>query len=321
MKRFCVVKASQVAFVAAAVLLAAVLIALTLRYVSAQDSLPAGMFQVGGEYASEAAQAAFAVSGLEIEVARETEISPTDAPEMRSVFIAEDEHTDAVAAAPEPKWQPSVLIYHTHTHEAYQPTADSGYEPSGERWRTTDTSCNVVRVGEALRNELEARGIRAVHDTTDHEQDDFQTAYERSLQTLQRHSGEGYDLYIDLHRDAYGTDPEDAVTVSVGQKTMAKLMLLVGTGEGFSVPPDSAANYAFALQLTDRVNEVAPGLCRDVLVKSKRYNQHVGRCILLEVGHNLNTLDQALATMPYFAEALADVLTEDSDRVITLQGK
>lgn len=316
MKRFLVVKASQVAFLAAAVLLAAVIAVLTLRYIGARESLPAGMFQTGGEYATQAAQAAFAVSGMQIEV-----VQPSATETIKSMFIMEDEHTDAVVSAPAPKLMPSVLIYHTHTHEAYQPTQDSQYQESYDRWRTTDNNYNVVRVGEALREALEAQGIHVVHDITDHEQDEFETSYERSLQTLQSYSGEDFDLYIDLHRDAYEQAPEDAVTVSVGQNTMAKLMLLVGTGEGFSVKPDSAGNYEFALELTDRVNAIVPGLCRDVLVKSKRYNQHMGRSILLEVGHNLNTLDQALATMPYFAEALADILTEESETLITLQGE
>ena len=315
MKRFRVVKASHLAFAAAAVLLAVVVIVLAVRYFGAVQ--PAGMFRTGGEYVSEAAQAAFASSGMKVEIVQLEETAPP----LKPMFIREDEHTDALAAAPVPQIRPSVLIYHTHTHEAYQPTEQSQYTEAHDRWRTTDNEHNVVRVGEALRAALEQEGIEVVHDTTDHEQEAFDTSYERSMQTLSGYADRDFDLYIDLHRDAYGTDPEDAVTVSVGQQTMAKLMLLVGTGEGFTEKPDSAGNYAFALELTDRVNDIAPGLCRDVLVKSKRYNQHVGRCILLEVGHNLNTLDQALAAMPYFAEALADVLSEESSGVVTLRGE
>ena len=55
-------------------------------------------------------------------------------------------------------------------------------------------------------------------------------------------------------------------------------------------------------------------------MKSKRYNQHVGRCILLEVGHNLNTLDEALATIPYFADALAGLLLENQSETVALSG-
>lgn len=306
MKRFRVIKAAHIAFAAAAVLLIAVIIALAVRYVQAADAAPVSNF------ATEAAEAAFAASGMQIEILPEG---------AQTVFQLENEHTDQTVSAPTPRLKPSVLIYHTHTHEAYQPTSDSQYEESYDRWRTTDAEHNVVRVGEALKDALGAQGIHVVHDVTDHEQNDFETAYERSLETLQQYEGMEFDLYIDLHRDAYGTDPADAVTVSVGQKTMAKLMLLVGTGENFSVKPDSAANYTFALELTERINNIAPGLCRDVLVKNKRYNQHMGRCILLEVGHNLNTLDQALATIPYFADALSGMLLEDESGMVALSGE
>ena len=304
MKRFQVVKAAHVAFAAAAVLLIAVIVILAVRYVQAADAA-----QPAGNFASEAAQAAFSVSQMEIEVVEE------------GAALSENEHTDTTAAAPAPKIRPSVLIYHTHTHEAYQQTEGDCYEESYDKWRTADNAHNVVCVGDALAAALEAEGVTVVHDVTDHEQEDFDTAYERSLETLQQYEGMDFDLYIDLHRDAYGTDPEDAVTVSVGQTTMAKLMLLVGTGEGFAVRPDATGNYKFALELTERINALAPGLCRDVLVKSKRYNQHMGRCILLEVGHNLNTLDEALATVPYAARAIAGLLLEDEDTLVALSGE
>ena len=42
-----------------------------------------------------------------------------------------------------------VLIYHTHTYEAYEQTQDDPYEET-EKWRTADSAHNVVRVGEEL---------------------------------------------------------------------------------------------------------------------------------------------------------------------------
>lgn len=313
MKRFQVVKAAHVVFAAAAVLLIAVIVILAVRYVQAADTA-----QPAGNFASEAAQAAFSVSQMKIEVVRD---DAGQTPDASAAAQPENEHTDTTASAPAPKIRPSVLIYHTHTHEAYQQTESDRYEESYDKWRTADNAHNVVCVGDALAAALEAEGVTVVHDVTDHEQEDFETAYERSLETLQQYEGMDFDLYIDLHRDAYGTDPEDAVTVSVDQTTMAKLMLLVGTGEGFAVRPDATGNYKFALELTERINALTPGLCRDVLVKSKRYNQHMGRCILLEVGHNLNTLDEALATVPYAARAIAGLLLEDEDTLVALSGE
>ena len=86
---------------------------------------------------------------------------------------------------------------------------------------------------------------------------------------------------------------------------LAELMLMVGRGENYRDKPDFEANYAFAVRATQAINAQADGLCRDVLVRTGRYNQHVGTpAVLIEVGHNENTLNQALASMPYLADGL-----------------
>ena len=52
--------------------------------------------------------------------------------------------------------------------------------------------------------------------------------------------------------------------------------------------------------MTDAVNAQTEGLCRKVMLKAGRFNQHVQvGCLLVEVGNNRNTLGEALASMPY----------------------
>lgn len=47
---------------------------------------------------------------------------------------------------------------------------------------------------------------------------------------------------------------------------------------------------------------------RNIRVKTGRYNQHISdQCLLVEVGHNANTLEQALNAVEYLAEAIAQV--------------
>ena len=204
---------------------------------------------------------------------------------------------------------PRVLIYHTHTHEAYEQVADDPYEET-EKWRTEDEAHSVVRVGRELAECLRARGIEVVHDTTDHEPPKLGTAYVRSLETLESYGAEEFDCYIDLHRDAYIEGMRGVQTLSVNGAQTAQLMILIGNGEGFEVKPDYAGNLEFARNLTDRINALAPGLCKDVMVKTGRYNQHIGKnAILVEVGNNMNTLSEALSAMPTLADALAAQLT------------
>jgi len=203
-----------------------------------------------------------------------------------------------------------VLIYHTHTHEAYKKQKEDEYIETSA-WRTKDNGHNVVRVGEELKTLLEARGFTVIHDITDHEQNDLSTAYTRSLETMKGYQGE-IDVYIDLHRDAYHANgsgnPFSLVTES---GDYARLMFLVGNGEGFTEKPYYRENYALATLLTGAVNELVPGLCRPVMVKDGRYNQHLSdQSLLIEVGHNENSLEQALAALSPLADAMKKVLIE-----------
>ncbi len=206
-----------------------------------------------------------------------------------------------------------VLVYHTHSYEAYAQQPDAPYAQT-EQWRTADDRYNVRRVGEELCALLNALGIEAVHDPGVYEPPELNTAYLRSLEMLERRkaAGERYDLYIDLHRDAYTGAGGDALTL--GGASVARLMLLVGKGEGYAGTgygerPRWNLNLAVAENITDALNAQASGLCRDVCVKSGRFNQHVAdACVLVEVGHNRNTLAEALAAMPYLADAIRDAL-------------
>ena len=228
----------------------------------------------------------------------------------------ENEHADLIvledAAVQEdhtqPVERPRVLIYHTHTHEAYAQTAADPYRET-ESWRTEDQTHSVVRVGEALAALLTDYGFDVVHDTADYEYPKLNTAYARSLDMLETKRGETFNLCVDLHRDAW--DKSMAECACIGSQRAAQLMMLIGNGGNFDIKPDYEANLAFAARLTDRINALCDGLCRPVMVKNGRYNQHLFTpSVLIEVGHNLNTLDEALASMPVLAEALADLLKE-----------
>lgn len=208
-----------------------------------------------------------------------------------------------------------VLIYHTHTYEAYEQISDDPYEET-EKWRTADNAHNVVRVGEELAALLRSLGVEVVHDVTAFEPPNLSSAYTRSLEMLEKRqaAGEQYDLYIDLHRDAYAESQTGPNTVNAGGVEAAKLMLLIGKGEGqtsegFDQRPDWEANLSIAQEVTDDLNAQVDGLCREVCVKSGRFNQHVAvGCVLVEAGNNRNTLEEVLAAMPYLADAIVQVL-------------
>lgn len=211
--------------------------------------------------------------------------------------------------------EPSVLIYHTHTTEAYFPTENHMYTP-GSGWRCSDESMNIVAVGErlaeVLRNEY---GLNVIHDATNHEPPKLSSAYSRSEVTMKAYK-EKYPtlkLFIDIHRDAYGSPDEPTDYVMINGTEVARIMFVVGTGKGatgtgFDEMPDFASNYALALRLTEYLVSINPKLARNIRVKSGRYNQHISSaCLLAEIGHNANTLEQALAAAEYLAEAIGSV--------------
>ena len=216
---------------------------------------------------------------------------------------------------------PKILIYHTHATEAYLPTAAAAYKETS-RWRTNDQENNVIAVGETLAEELRKYGYDVIHDTTNYEPPTLGLAYERSLDGMERYKEKYPDiqLYIDLHRDAYTLDDDATLedyeriddTVTVDGSVCSRMMFVVGTGEGsdgneFSVKPDYQTNYALALSLTEYLEGVCEGFTRPIRVKTGRYNQHVGLCLLVEVGHNANTLEEAKNAVKYLAKAIAQL--------------
>ena len=210
-----------------------------------------------------------------------------------------------------------ILIYHSHTWEAYTQVEDAPYIPT-EKWRTKDNSANVVAVGKALASALMAIGYTVVHDETAFEPPDLTNAYQRSLTMLEtrQERGESYELYIDLHRDAFDNPNAIRQTVNIGGEDVARFMMLIGkgtgqTGAGYAIKPNWEANYAIAEALTQSLNSQCEQLCRAVKVKTGRFNQHVADCcVLIECGNNHNTLEQVLRGVPYLAQAMHEYLQQ-----------
>lgn len=204
-----------------------------------------------------------------------------------------------------PQKEISVLIYHTHTHEAYEQDRSDPYE-AVETWRTLDENHSVVRVGRELAKALTGEGLRVIHDAADHEQNELNSAYVRSLHTLESYT-EHFDLYIDLHRDAYAEGLKQCVSDANGTE-YAQIMFMIGRGDSYddALKPDYENNLAFAQRITSRMNREIPDICRNVVVKKGRYNQHIGTpAVLIEIGHNQNTLAQALNSANVLAKVIA----------------
>lgn len=232
--------------------------------------------------------------------------------------IAPEETGLAMGAGAQQTERPRVLIYHTHTWEAYEMTADAQYIPT-ETWRTKDERYNMVRIGEELARWLSQLGFEVVHDKTAFEPPTLSNAYTRSLAMLEKRmdAAERYDYILDVHRDAYSGDYNGANSVSLDGKRLAYVMMLVGKGtgatnSGFDERPDWPKNLDLAQRITDSMNAQVEGVSREVKIKTGRFNQHVSTgALLIEVGNNRNTLEEALNACEVIAQAIAHVYDED----------
>lgn len=203
---------------------------------------------------------------------------------------------------------PKILIVHTHSSEAYTPEPGWEYE-SSDPLRTEDPERSVVRIGTQLAAFLNAAGIETLHDTALNDYPTYDGAYERMRLTIEDYLARypSIQMVLDLHRDA-ADDPAGmpvAFTAEADGQRCAQLMLVVGTDEGGLTHPDWEENLANALKVQALLERLAPGLCRDLDLRTERFNQHeTPGSLLIEFGCTGNTLAEALRSAEYLGRAL-----------------
>lgn len=212
--------------------------------------------------------------------------------------------------------QPVILIVHTHATEAYT-QSEGCYYTASSAYRCRDLEYNVVRVGQAIADALNAQGIGTLHDTTLHDTFGYDDAYERTAETVAAYLEEypSLQMVIDVHRDAVaGSDGAQLAFCSQVQgQRAAQLLFVMGTDAAGMEHPGWQTNLSMALKLQALCEKEAPGIFRELSLRSQRYNQHLTPySLLLEVGTAGNTLPEALTSAEFFAEQLAKLLLEGS---------
>ena len=194
-----------------------------------------------------------------------------------------------------------ILIYHTHSQEGY---ADS---------TPGDAGSSVVALGERLTQLLtEQYGFHVLHHTGEYDVADRDNAYSYAGPALEQILAENpsIEVVIDLHRDGV---PDNIHLVSeVNGKQTAQIMFFNGLSRttkngniAYLANPNLADNLAFSFQLKLAAEEYYPGFSRATYLKGYRYNLHYRpKSLLVEVGAQTNTFEEALNAM----EPLADVL-------------
>lgn len=208
--------------------------------------------------------------------------------------------------------QPQVLIMHTHACESYL-VGNGSYQDEDYTCRTTDASQSVVAVGKIISEKLAEKGICVVHDGTMHDYPAFTGCYDRAEETikgiLERYPS--IKVVLDVHRDGIveGDGNPIAAVNEINGKSAAQVMIISAASDGYYYVPDYLQNLHFACLLQEHMESENPGITRPVLFQYCQYNQHLTTgSLLLEIGSQGNTLEEALYTGELIGESIGNAL-------------
>lgn len=200
---------------------------------------------------------------------------------------------------------PLVLIFHTHGTEGFV-----GKEEYG-----------ILDVGDYLAEILENQyGISVLHHKGIYDAEGVNGAYTRMSEEIPRilEANPSIQVAIDMHRD--GVSESTHLVSNVNGKETAKIMLVTGVSRAFDengdlqvidyLPNENLPSVlALGFQLKMAADTVYPGFMRPLYLSSWRYSTYMlPRSMLLEVGAQTNTLEEAKAAMIPFAQILVTVL-------------
>lgn len=224
----------------------------------------------------------------ESEAGNETEVASMSSKYVDNVLVTKD--------------QPQILVYHTHGGETYTNSPEGNYH-------SDDKANSTLEIGALLTKELAKKGRGVVHNTTYHDIPEFIGAYSRSLKTIETMQAkyDSLDIIVDLHRDGrdFNKIPKeefhDLCTTNMNGESVAKFCFVVG---------EKSENYQQNLKLAQEITAYAeskyPGITRPVVIKENgRYNQYKSdNPLLIEVGGNANTIEEAKASVKYIADVI-----------------
>ena len=210
---------------------------------------------------------------------------------------------------------PQVLIIHTHGTESYTMPAGEEYEPS-DTFRTLDTGCNMIRVGDEIAQVLTDAGLGVVHDRTLYDYPSYSGAYDRSLASIERYLEKypSISFVLDVHRDAVEDGNGSQYKLLCGEDTgAAQLEFVVGSDGGGRSHDLWRENLKLACAVQETLYARYPTLMRPIVVRNSRYNQHkTTGSLLLEVGTAGNSLAEAINAARLFAAGFAETLRQET---------
>lgn len=209
--------------------------------------------------------------------------------------------------------EPQILIYHTHSQEAF---ADS---------IPGDASTSIVGAGEFLAHILsEQYGYKVIHHCGEYDVESRDYAYAKAAPALDSLLKQypSIDVVIDLHRDAVAD--ETRLVSNIEGIDVAQFMFFDGlsyTKERGAIPylenPYIENNLALSFQMKLAADSYYPNLARKIYLKGYRYNmQYCSKSLLIELGAQTNTVQEIMNACIPLAHTIDIVLSGKTPMLI-----
>ena len=202
------------------------------------------------------------------------------------------------------KDNPTMLIYHTHAGETYSDSQEGNYHSQNNKDKS------VIEIGTLLTEQLSKKGWGIAHSIKYHDYPKFTESYISSLETIKSmlNNYKSINIALDLHRDGRDLKTEDDIqkenermTTTYNGEKVAKFFFVVGMKN-----PNVDKVKSLAEDITKFAQNKYPELILPIVEKPLgKYNQYMAQNhMLIEVGSNGTSSDEAKASTKYIAEIL-----------------
>lgn len=223
------------------------------------------------------------------------------------VSVASSEYKNDIRLTKE---NPTMLIYHSHAGETYSDSPEGNYHSKNKEK-------SVIEVGTLLTEYLNQKGWGVVHSTKYHDYPDFTKSYASSLETVKSmlNNYKNINISIDLHRDGRDlkTDADiqkenERMSTTYNGEKVAKFFFVVGMKN-----PNLDEVKSLAEDITKFAKTKYPDLVLPVVEhKYGKFNQYMTENhMLIEVGSNGTSSDEAKASVKYIAEILDEYFKQN----------
>lgn len=207
---------------------------------------------------------------------------------------------------------PQILIYHTHSQEAFSDSVDG------------DTNTTIIGVGNYLTEILEEQfGYNVIHDTSTYDlvngKLDRSSAYSQARSGVKKilEKNPTIEVVLDIHRD--GVSDSTRLVTEINGKDTAQIMFFNGISRfkksgdiDYLYNPYLSMNLALSLQMKLAAEAYYPGFTRKNYINAYKYNLDLcDKSMLIEVGAQTNTYQEAINAAEPLAVLLHKIIGND----------